>query len=72
MTPRELFGVGIRLIGVIGIVVAAPALISIPLNVMAAAQVAIGALLVTKADLFTSLCYPRTRGERAHGYESDD
>ncbi len=71
MTPRELFGVGIRLIGVVAIAVAAPALISIPLNLMAAAQVVIGALLVTKADLFALLCYPRTRVERAQGYDND-
>ena len=71
MTPRELFAVGLRLIGVGAIIVTAPALISIPLNVMAAAQVVIGAMLVTKADLFALLCYPRTRTERAQGYEGD-
>jgi len=71
MTPRELFAVGLRLIGVCAIVVTAPALISIPLNVMAAAQVVIGALLLTKADLFALLCYPRTRTERARDYESN-
>ena len=72
MTPRELFGVGIRLIGVIGIVVAAPTLLSIPLNIMAAGQVVIGALLVTKADLFASLCYPHTRGELPREYDDRD
>jgi|GEM_PF-2143339 len=71
MTPRELFGVGLRLIGVVMIVVAAPSLISIPLNIIAALQVVVGALLLTKADLFALLCYPRSRTERAQGYESD-
>lgn len=61
MAPRELFGVGVRLIGLAGALAGLPQLSLLPLNLGAALQVVAGVLLLMRADLLVNLCYPPKR-----------
>ncbi len=61
MAPRELFGVGVRLTGLVAAVGALPALLGIPLNVGAAAQVVLGLILITRAEMVVDLSYGTDR-----------
>lgn len=58
MKPSELFGVGIRLIGVTCALTGLPAVTGIMQgNYAAIGQVVVGLLLVTQADAIARLCY---------------
>lgn len=62
MAPKELFAVGVRLIGLASVMVTIPDLFS--LNYLAFAPAVAGLILITRADLIANLCYPKelTRG----------
>jgi hypothetical protein len=57
MTAKELFGVGVRLIGLVTALVYLPALVL--LHYVDGAMGVIGLLLLTRADLIAHLCYPK-------------
>ncbi len=57
MTPKELFAVGVRWIGLATVMVTIPNLFTI--NYVAFAPAVAGLILITRADLFASLCYQR-------------
>lgn len=56
MTAKELFGVGVRLIGLITALMYVPALAQ--LNYLTGAMGVVGLLLLTRADLLAQFCYP--------------
>jgi hypothetical protein len=55
MTAKDLFGVGVRLIGIAAVAAALPAILR--LDYYAAAQGVAGLVLITRADLIAGLCY---------------
>lgn len=57
MKADEVFGVGVRLIGLIFVLSGLPNLLQ--LDYYTAAQVIAGLILVTRADSITRGCYPR-------------
>lgn len=57
MAAKELFAIGVRLIGLTAIMVTIPELFT--LNYLAAAPAIVGLILITRADLIANLCYPR-------------
>jgi hypothetical protein len=62
ITAKELFGVGVRLIGLITVVSCVPSLFH--LDYLALAPVVVGLILLTRADAIAQLCYPRDARER--------
>jgi hypothetical protein len=66
MTAKELFGVGVRLSGLLCIVMSLPGLISFNYGATlgAAGGVAAGLILITRADLIVQLSYPQDFREK--------
>ena len=57
MTPKELFAVGLRLVGVWFAVSTLPDMLTI--NYLGAVPGIAGLVLITRADLIAQLCYPK-------------
>jgi hypothetical protein len=54
--PQDLFGMGVRLVGLVGVLLGMPALFR--LDLVGAAPCVAGLILITRADLIVKLCYP--------------
>jgi hypothetical protein len=63
MTAKELFGVGVRLVGLVAAFNYLPALVQ--LNYVAAAPGIVGLIMLTRADFIARLCYPEDSREQA-------
>jgi hypothetical protein len=63
MKPDELFGVGVRWIGLICALTGLPALLQFNYGaaISGAGQVVLGLLLMTRADAIVRVCYPKTK-----------
>ncbi len=63
MTAKDLFGVGVRLIGLVAVMMALPELLH--LNYLGAGPGVAGLILITRAELIAHLCYPQHSREKA-------
>ena len=63
MKPDELFGVGVRWIGLICALTGLPALLQFNYSaaISGAGQVVAGLILMTRADVIVRVCYPKTK-----------
>jgi hypothetical protein len=61
MKAHELFGVGVRWIGLICVLSGLPAISSFNYTAIlgVAGQIVVGLILITRADLIVRLCYPK-------------
>ena len=59
MTAKELFGVGVRLVGLIAALASLPSLLQ--LNLLGALPGVAGLVLLTRADWIADRCYPIQR-----------
>ena len=57
MKPSEIFGVGVRLVGLFFVTYGLPGCFQ--LDIYSAGHVVAGLILVTRADLIVRLCYPK-------------
>ncbi len=59
MAAKDLFELGVRLIGVLSVVLGLPSVLL--LDYGAAAQIVAGLILITRADVIGNFCYPPPR-----------